>query len=307
MTQPPNAPHSHPDARIDHVLNALRTAKAPTGLERRVAQRVAQRLTARLAHTAEARTPTPSFFAATDSRTTPSPFATTGRRAATSPFAVILHAVKDPRIFFAEARPYTLPATALILLLAIVSITSLKHQSTQTATLSKPTPSHSYAPAQPAPRTAPSSQASIHRSQAPSPTNTQVPQRLSLESPTATKASEPASPPPDPDAIALAETLAPSRPAPLLPLTPQENLLLAATRPGQPIEIAELEPLREPALRAAAEAREHAGLERFVHRLLAPLVVSESLNPTPQADLQPEPTSSNPDQPSTNGDTPHAP
>jgi hypothetical protein len=56
---------------------------------------------------------------------------------------------------------------------------------------------------------------------------------------------------------------------------------MAATRPGQPIEVAELAPFRESTLRAAAEAREHAGLERFVHRLLAPLVISESLNPTP--------------------------
>jgi hypothetical protein len=64
--------------------------------------------------------------------------------------------------------------------------------------------------------------------------------------------------PDDPEAIALAETLAPSQPIPTQPLTAEERLLLRATRQGQPIEVAELELAREPILRAAAEAREHS-------------------------------------------------
>ncbi len=45
----------------------------------------------------------------------------------------------------------------------------------------------------------------------------------------------------DLDALALAETLAPSRPAPPMPLTAQEKLIRSATRPGQPIQLAELD------------------------------------------------------------------
>ncbi len=316
MTQPPNPTHAHPDARIDQVLHALRTTEAPSGLE----ERVAQRLTARLAHTAEARTPTTSFFAATDGRTTPSPFATTARRATpsalsatdgrTAPslfavpdaitgpsfFAVILNAVKDPRIFFADAMPYALPATALILLLAIVSITFHTHQPPHTTALSKPTPSHPYAPAQPASLTPALAPPNLQATQLTAIANTTVPQGFSLESSIPANVSELSTPPTDPDAIALAETLAPSRPAPLMPLTPQENLLLAATRPGQPIEIAELEPLREPALRAAAEAHQHASRRQYLQALLAPLVFAQALEPTSPSPPQDEAQSAVPSE-----------
>jgi hypothetical protein len=100
--------------------------------------------------------------------------------------------------------------------------------------------------------------------------------------------------PEDPEAIALAETLAPSQPIPTQPLTAEERLLLRATRQGQPIEVAELELAREPILRAAAEAREHSASAGFsfahiAHSLLAPLAEAESLQPTPPStDAQPE-------------------
>jgi hypothetical protein len=92
--------------------------------------------------------------------------------------------------------------------------------------------------------------------------------------------------PTDPDAIALAETLAPSRPAPPMPLTQQELLTLAATRPGQPIQLAELDLARAPALRAAAEASEQASLQRYVKSMLAPFAVAEALSPNNFAEPQ---------------------
>jgi hypothetical protein len=115
--------------------------------------------------------------------------------------------------------------------------------------------------------------------------NIQVPRGFSLGSHNPNERGGVVTPPPtDPDTIALAETLAPSHPAPPMPLTQQERLLISATRQGQPIELAELEPLRQPALRAAAAARERANLRQYIHGLLGPLAAAESLNPTPPVD-----------------------
>jgi hypothetical protein len=93
----------------------------------------------------------------------------------------------------------------------------------------------------------------------------------------------------DPDAIALAETLAPSHPAPPLPLTSQEALLLRSMRRGQPIEVAELDTLRESALTAIAAAHERASLREYVHSLLGPLATAQALTPSspPPTDAQP--------------------
>lgn len=91
-----------------------------------------------------------------------------------------------------------------------------------------------------------------------------------------------AQPPPaqdDPDTIALAETLAPSHPAPPLPLTSQEALLLRSTRHGQPIEVAELETHRESALIALASAREQSSIREYIHGLLGPLATAQALTP----------------------------
>jgi hypothetical protein len=99
------------------------------------------------------------------------------------------------------------------------------------------------------------------------------------------------------DRLALEETRAPSQSTAPQPLTAQERLLLRATRQGQPIEVAELEQLREPAL----QAREHADLQRYVHGLFAPLVSAQALQPTPTeptAEAQPDPPPPPADQPS---------
>jgi hypothetical protein len=85
----------------------------------------------------------------------------------------------------------------------------------------------------------------------------------------------------DLDAIALAETFAPSHPAPPLPLTAQEALLLRSTRQGQPIEVAELETRRTSVLTEIAEARERANLREYIHGLLGPLATAQTLTPLP--------------------------
>jgi hypothetical protein len=58
----------------------------------------------------------------------------------------------------------------------------------------------------------------------------------------------------DPDTIALAETLAPSHPAPPLPLTSQERLMLRILRSGEQEEIAALIPAERDALFAQDQA-----------------------------------------------------
>ncbi|QMV17608.1 hypothetical protein GOB94_01985 [Granulicella sp. 5B5] len=126
-----------------------------------------------------------------------------------------------------------------------------------------------------------------------------APMPVVLTSSTTTKASrlhQPLAPAPqpspatqnDPDAIALAETLAPSHPAPPLPLTTQEALLARSTRLGQPIEVAELETRRETALTAIASARERSSLRQYIRGLLGPLATAQALTPSsPPSDPQP--------------------
>jgi hypothetical protein len=97
----------------------------------------------------------------------------------------------------------------------------------------------------------------------------------------------------DPDAIALAETFAPSHPAPPLPLTAQEALLLRSTRQGQPIEIAELDYARAALVHPAAHMREHSIVDEYVHAMLQPLAAAEALSPTPSD----EPTASTSSEP----------
>jgi len=204
-------PHPHnPDACIDHVLNALRTTEAPTGLEARIASRIAQ--------------------------------ATEARTVTTSHFAVILNAVKDPRISLAKARLYTV-AAALTVLLTLTTLTLLHHRTPPAAAQSKPIPIKPYTPAQPATLT-----------QAPALINTHAPQGFSLGSPIPPKNSGVLTPSPaDPDAIALAETLAPSRPSPPTPLTQQELLMLAVLHSGNQEGIAALNPAKRDALLAQNE------------------------------------------------------
>jgi hypothetical protein len=74
-----------------------------------------------------------------------------------------------------------------------------------------------------------------------------------------------------------------------MPLTEQERLLLSATRKGDPMEVAELEPVQAPRRRAAAEAREKAGIQQYAKLLLGPLALAESMHPIGTSPKQEEP------------------
>jgi len=237
------------DELVTRVLIGLRDTEAPRGLENRIAARIA----ARQAQAAEARS-------------------------------------NAPRIPFAGFWLYATAATVLAVL-SLIGV-SLRHQPQTTANVaSTQVPqgfrlgSHSSAKEEGASAPAPAKTQAVqgfspHISQGP--TKTLVPQGFSLGSHNPAKEGGVLTPlVDDPDTIALAETLAPSRPAPPMPLTAQEQLLLAATRRGQPIEVAELDLLRAPALRSAAEARERSNLRQFAQSLLGPLAAAEALNPDP--------------------------
>jgi len=296
---------SQPDARIDQVLTALRTTEPPTGLEQRIA--------ARLAQAAETRTLSASPTIAESSY-----------------FAVILNAVKDPCISLAPARRYSVATAALTVILALTTMTLLHHRTPFTTARTAPVvaPSSSAttkaavlpssnstleragfqsrhnAPAPISPSAAEEIPAVAAATQAPrgfslrSHSPLQVPRGFSLGSHSPQNAAgvlTPASAQ-DLDQIALAETLAPSHPAPPLPLTAQEHMMLAATRPGQPIQLAELDLARAPNLRAAAKAREEASIDRYVKGLLSPFATADALSPT--TDSQPQEASTPPPPPS---------
>jgi hypothetical protein len=265
---PPNTyPAAYPDARIDQVLTALRTTEPPPGLEERVAQRIA----ARLALSAEART------------LTTSPLFPAAHPASPSFFAVILNAVKDPHILLAPARRYSVAAAALTLLLALTTITLLHHRTPATTAHTTP-----IVVAPPSSRGLEGAgRQSYHRA----PTGTTALAAEAISNPLPPSAQ-------DLDTIALAETLAPSHPAPPLPLTAQEHLMLVAMRPGQPIQLAELDLARAPTLRAAAESREATSIQRYVKSLLAPLAVADELSPTTDSQAQETPTPPPPPPPS---------
>jgi hypothetical protein len=63
----------------------------------------------------------------------------------------------------------------------------------------------------------------------------------------------------DEDSLAVSEMMAPSQPAPEVPLTEQERLLLQVVRRGDPEELALLEPEK----RAARNEKEKADVKRF--------------------------------------------
>jgi hypothetical protein len=259
--------HLNPDVAIDQVLDALRATEPPTGLEQRIA--------ARLAQAAEARTLTPSPSAA-----------------ASSLFAVILKAVKHPAILLALARRYSvaIPA-ALTILIALTAITVVHHRTP--ATTAQTLPVHD-----PQTRAPHLSDGAVVSKEGITPGTTALPsleaaglQPRSTPSPSNPSLAGPASSQPSPsaqdlDQIALAETLAPSRPAPPMPLTAQEKLIQAATRPGQPLQLAELDLARAPHLHVAAQAHEIASIDRYVKSLLAPFAVADALQPTTSSPLQ---------------------
>jgi hypothetical protein len=239
--------NSPTDQLINQVLDALRKSEPPAGLEQRIA--------ARLAQTAEARSLNSSTSGVADGGIS------------ASFFSVILNAVKDPRISFAEVPLYTSAGIASILILALISSTFLFHRRDQTAAQWNPTayqPTQISTPSQ----AAPSIDTNVARNDTPA-----------LHRPPAISAG-PAASTPDLDAIALAETQAPSRPAPPMPMTAQEVLLLSATRIGQPIELAELDTLRDTNLRSLSQARERASIRQYIQGLLGPLAAAERFNPT---------------------------
>jgi len=247
-------PHQ-PNELIDRALQSLRDTKAPTGLEARIA--------ARLTQAAEARAITTSSFADTYGRT--------------SFFAVILSIVKNPRILLAQVPLYAVAAAALL----AASLFAFHHHQVST-TVAHSNPQPVAAPNQP-----------LSPVQTSSLATTRVPQGFSLGFHRTTKGTGALAPAPnDPDTLALAETLAPSHPAPRMPLTPQEHLLLLATRQGQPIEVAELDIARQPALQAASDLHQRALIRRYAQSLLGPLAAAEALNPTstpPSPDEAPSP------------------
>ena len=221
---------THTDARIDHVLTALRTTEPPAGLEQRIAAHLAQ---------------------ASASRTQSA-----------------LALPKPSYSLFAGAKFYAAASCAIVL--ALTTFTVL-HNRITTTTQSPSIAYHSTTPT----RTASSTQTASATQ--PQPTRSTIPTTRSV------RTSAPTALPPsaqDPDQLALAETLAPSRPAPPMPLTVQEKTLVAATRPGQPIQRAELDLARAPILRAEAEARRNREIERYVKGLLAPFALADALQST---------------------------
>jgi hypothetical protein len=234
-----------PDHLLDRILTNLRDTEAPRGLESRVAARLAQ---AAEAH-AEA------------------------RRNAPSPLFRAIRSFAVHHTLLVEAPIYAVAAAALLAATLFGfqhhhSQTTTVHTNSQSAPFNGPTASDLRAENPP------------HHNVGRSPTYGQP----TTGGPTArsiTPAVIPNPAPTDPDAVAFAETLAPSRPAPPMALTPQEQLLVAATRQGQPIELAELDLLRAPALHSAAEARERSNLRQLVQGFLAPLATAESLSSSP--------------------------
>ena len=81
----------------------------------------------------------------------------------------------------------------------------------------------------------------------------------------------------DPDAIAMAETFAPSHPAPPLPLSEQETEAARRVHRGAPVEVAMFDPSHDSALIALATAHDRASIRRYVHGLLGPLATAQSL------------------------------
>jgi hypothetical protein len=265
------------DHNLDRILTALRDVQPSLGLEQRIAARIA--------------------------------IATEPRTAKTSPFAVILNAVKNPRILPLPPRRYIFAATTFAALIALYLIASTAPPKSTLVAKSNPASKAVQNSNQPQETAKPADLAktsTIANTQVPqgfypgesqvsqgfSPGENQVPQGFSLGSHRLPERSGVLTP--DPDTLALAETLAPSRPAPIMALTAQERMLVTATRQGQPIELAELEILRQPSLQAAAQTRERATIRNYVHSLLGPLAAVEAMNPTPPSTEDAAPASTPP-------------
>jgi hypothetical protein len=164
-----------------------------------------------------------------------------------SAFAAFLHTARHPFLWSPTQARYAFAAAALLLVGTTSILVSRTRQQSPATVYTRPTqpfalpqtsPSGTPAPEQPRLVQA----RSIHHSPAPT---SQTPSLSST--------------PTDPDAIALAETLAPSHPAPRMPLTQQEALMLSVLHSGDQEEIAALNPIE----RDAVFAREKAAYQEF--------------------------------------------
>jgi hypothetical protein len=81
------------------------------------------------------------------------------------------------------------------------------------------------------------------------------------------------------DRLAMEETQAPSHPAPPLPLTSDERLLLRAAQRSEPVQIAQLEPLAVTPKQATAPEEDEA-FKQAVQHFLKQVAAAETLNPT---------------------------
>jgi hypothetical protein len=247
-----NPRSAQPDQTLDRILTALRDTPAPTGLNQRITARIAQ------AQTEPQR-----------SSLTPRSWQLAVRRWQLT--------ARSRQLAAGRPNPSYRQALTAIALLAL-ALFALHYRpsppaqpNTTTAVQSNPSTPATTTDAASNLRAEGPPDTTVRRSPTFASTTTRGPQARSI-------ASTPAST--DLDALALAETLAPSHPATPMPLTAEEHLLVLATRQGQPMELAELETLRQPALQAAAEARQQATLRNYVHSLLAPLAAAEAINPT---------------------------
>jgi hypothetical protein len=264
------------EARIDRILAALAATEPPVGLEDRLTQRIA----GRLAHSAKAC----AGSATLDSITHEPP--------ALGSIALRLPAAKQPHPWATASRTYAIPVSLLAILLVLTTLT-LRYRGAPTATSSRFLSAQPILGSQAAEAVGARASIAIARAKTHQFVNLRLrPGQASLRAaqgfaPEANHSALRSSgagatyqPPPNLDAIALAETRAPSRPAPLLPLTSQEHLLLAAARPGGPIQLAALDQARASALRAAAQARQDTEIQRFVQAALAPIALSDALTST---------------------------
>jgi len=162
-------------------------------------------------------------------------------------FVFILNVVKDPRILLAAAPRYTLAGTAtagaaIAVLLAASLIASNLHRSLPAHPVSTASTAHP----------APAPQTIAAQKSRPLPV-------ASFKPPAQRNPSRLPTPLCDCDPIALAESNAPSHPAPQMPLTQQERLMLSVLRSGNQEEIAALNPTE----RDASLARDRADFQHF--------------------------------------------
>ena len=80
------------------------------------------------------------------------------------------------------------------------------------------------------------------------------------------------------DALAVYESQAPSHPAPPMPLTEQEQLLVRILRKGDPVELAML----DPKLRSSEEASSRADFDRFFSKTSSPIATPPAASPQPK-------------------------